>query len=293
MLFDLEFIYDAIIELYMKKHILLLSVLALLISCKVEEESKQDEQPQVMQQADTIADTPQSIVEGCDTIEPVHLYDEVKKGNFLDFVLMNNGSGLLDQSLYRFAGSYCKQCKITVAEDCWFSEDLCGEWLTSRLGEGWDYNEIRLKDFIVYLYYGNNEKYAKMFPDREKTKRQIADYCKKYYLPKNVLDSCMENGLLFDNAALNYKFDDCDVDKWRSKYWRKYVDIEVVNWLPDCSLATDTSMTYFVTYKYKFHKSKRSDGWETTLRTRLTEYANDTYKIKADDPNIYQSFDFE
>lgn len=276
----------------MKNHILLLGILALLISCKAEEESKQDEQPQVMQQADTIAETPQPVVEGCDTVEPAHLYEEVRKGKFLDLILLNSGNGLIGQLGYDFAGKYCKKCEVTVLNTCWESEELCSEWLDLRLEEGW-YDTFNIKGFIGYLRYGDCEEFEKMFPDRVKTKRQIADYCKKYYLPKNVLDSCMENGLLFDNAALNYKFDGCDVDKWRSKYWRKYVDIEVVNWLPDCSLATDTSMTYFVTYKYKFHKSKRSNGWETTLRTRLTEYANDTYKIKADDPNIYQSFDFE
>ena len=272
----------------MRKHILLLGILALLISCKAEEESKQEEQPQELQQADTIAETPQPVVEGCDTIEPAHLYKELRDGQLLMDVMLYNSSGLIRQVYYEFAGEYCRNCEITVGKSCWESEELCSEWLTSRFGKGW-YGKINLKEFISYLDYGVNEKYAKQFPDREKTKRQIVNYCKNDYFPKfSTLDSCLEK-CFFDYNAFDFKFDGYDNPiEWTEKYWKKYVDIEVVSWQPDCSLATDTSMTYFVIYKYKFHKSKRGGfgGNDILCRARLTEYNNGTYEIEADDPNM-------
>jgi len=280
----------------MKKNVLFMAIIAIsvalssFVSCNSNDE-KQAVSKQ--QQVDTVAEVQQMVVEDYDTIEPAHLYVEVKEGKFLDLVMWNNGNGLIKQLGYDFAGGYCKKCDITISKCCWESEELCSEWLTSRFGDDW-YDKIDVKTFVSYLYFGDNEEMAKQFPDRNKTKQQIAQYCRKVYLPKNTLDSCLLCGF-FDYNAFDFKFDGLDVNKWQTKYWNKYVDIEVVNWKQDKTLATDTSKTYFVTYKYKFHKSRRG-GWggsEITLRTRLTEYSNGTYKIKDDDPNIYQSFDYD
>lgn len=232
---------------YMKKITICLFSIVLMASCITGNKEENN---------DTIDDVEAKCVNRMPNEE--HLYDKAEHYDILFKIFRMNGGSENPYSLFdQFAAAHCKQCSVTVSNECWKSAELCHEWMESYLGKE-KFKKLNLdgNDLISYLN-GRPEKVQEgIVPDVATTKRLLKKYCREVYLPKYTVEQCYRDGS-FDPYAFDYTFDRQGAVDWTEQHWHEYVDVKVVKSEYDAKQSTENTDVFNVTFQYNFARSKK------------------------------------